>query len=144
MDLTKPIPKLISYYYRTSNLLFLGCSLNHDRTMQVFQAVNAQLQNKDIYRKEHFSLESMPENKDELVERNNYLLNFGITAIWFPKDSYDYIEQILRLARNELRYRGYDPGNKIVNTQKEPIILPKRSSLTKRLKSMFHFNKRLT
>lgn len=112
LNLTKPIPKLLSYYYRTSNLLFLGCSLNHDRTMQVFQAVNNQLKNKDIYRKDHFSLESMPENKDELVERNNYLLNYGITAIWFPKESYDYIEQILRLAKNELRYRGYEPGEK--------------------------------
>lgn len=41
--------------------------------------------------------------------RNKYLLSFGITPIWFPKGSYDYVEQILRLARNELRYSGHEP-----------------------------------
>lgn len=126
LDLTKPIPKLLSYYYRTSNLLFLGCSLNHDRTMEVFQAVNDQLKNKDVYHKEHFSLESMPEDKDELSIRNNYLLSYGIIPIWFPKGSYDYIELILRLSINEMRYRGYEPGEKRKPTEivnEEPIII---------------------
>jgi len=104
IDLSKPIPKLLSYYYRTSSLLFLGCSLNLDRTMQVFQAVKNGLG--DLDRPQHFSLESMPESEEQLLERNAYLLSFGITPIWFPKNNYDYIEQILRCARNELRYRG--------------------------------------
>lgn len=108
LDLNNPIPKLLSFYYRTSSLLFLGCSLNHDRTMQVFQAVKNEIG--DVDRPQHFSLESMPESEEKLVERNNYLLSFGITPIWFPKGSYDYIEQILRLARNEMRYRGHEPG----------------------------------
>jgi hypothetical protein len=29
----------------------------------------------------------------------------GITPIWFPADEFDFIEGILRLARNELRFR---------------------------------------
>lgn len=104
IDLSKPIPRLLSYYYKNSSLLFLGCSLNHDRTMQVFQAVKNELGDKD--RPQHFSLESMPENEEYLSKRNAYLLNFGITPIWFPNSSYDYIEQIMRCARNELSYRG--------------------------------------
>lgn len=114
LDLEKPIPKLLSFHYRTSNLLFLGCSLNQDRTMQVFQAVKDKIG--DIDRPQHFSLESMPENTTELSERNAYLLSFGITPIWFPNKNYDYIEQILRLSRNEMRYRGCEPGEK-----REPI-----------------------
>lgn len=105
LDLSKPIPKFLSYYYKTSSLLFLGCSLNHDRTMQVFKAVKDEMGDKD--RPQHFSLESMPENEEELSKRNAYLLSFGITPIWFPYHCYEYIEQILVLARNELRYRGY-------------------------------------
>jgi len=114
LDLEKPIPKLLSFHYRTSNLLFLGCSLNQDRTMQVFQAVKEKIG--DVDRPQHFSLESIPENIEKLAERNAYLLSFGITPIWFPHKSYDYIEQILRLSRNELRYRGCVPGEK-----REPI-----------------------
>lgn len=105
LDLSKPIPKLLSYYYKTSSLLFLGCSLNHDRTMQVFKAVKDEMGDKD--RPQHFSFESMPEDEEELSKRNAYLLNFGITPIWFPFQCYEYVEQILRLARNELRYKGY-------------------------------------
>ena len=120
LDMEKPIPKLLSFYYRTSSLLFLGCSLNRDRTMEVFKAVKEKLEKekKDIDIPPHFSLESMPETEEELIERNVYLLNFGIIPIWFPKGSYDFIEQILHLSRNELRYRGYELGDK-----REPIAI---------------------
>jgi len=123
LDLTKPIPKLLSFHYRTGNLLFLGCSLYQDRTMQVFQAVKDQIG--DIDRPPHFSLESMPDTEEELIKRNAYLLSFGITPIWFPKESYEYVEQILRLARNELRYRGCEPGKK--RKYEEPDIEKKVS-----------------
>ena len=148
LDLSKPIPKLLSYYYQNSNLLFLGCSLNRDRTMQVFQAVKDQLGDKDIDRKQHFSLESMPDNEGELSSRNAYLLGFGITPIWFPKGSYDYIEQILRLARNELRYAGYEPGEKreIAEKAEEEIKNPdivvetKKGGFIAAIKSWFSFS----
>lgn len=121
LDLSKPIPRVLKYHYQTSNLLFLGCSLNRDRTMEVFQAVKEELG--DVDRPQHFSLESMPETEAELTDRNGYLLRFGITPIWFPKDSYDYIEQILRLARNEMRYRGYLPGIKKEEAKKPTEVV---------------------
>lgn len=120
LDLTLPIPKVLSYHYRTSNLLFLGCSLNRDRTMEVFQAVKNQMGDTD--RPQHFSLESMPDDETELTSRNAYLLSFGITPIWFPKGSYDFIEQILRLAKNEMRYRGNVPGIKRVTDTPVPVV----------------------
>ncbi|SIN92637.1 SIR2 family NAD-dependent protein deacylase [Chitinophaga niabensis] len=124
LDLSKPIPRVLSYHYRTSNLLFLGCSLNRDRTMEVFQAVKDELERKgDIDRPQHFSLEAMPDTEAELTDRNSYLLKFGITPIWFPKGNYDCIEQILRLARNEMRYRGYIPGIKKQKTNEPtPVV----------------------
>jgi hypothetical protein len=61
----------------------------------------------------------MPETEAELIARNAYLLRFGITPIWFPTGCYEYVEQILRLARNEMKYRGHVPGLK--NTINEPI-----------------------
>lgn len=110
LDISKPIPRVLSYHYKTSSILFLGCSLNRDRTMEVFQTVKDEMGDTD--RPQHFSFEAMPENEAELTARNAYLLRFGITPIWFPKDNFDYIEQILRLARNEMRYRGHIPGIK--------------------------------
>jgi len=66
----------------------------------------------------------MPETEAELADRNAYLLRFGITPIWFPKGSYDYIEQILRLARNEMRYRGNVSGiRKQQITEPAPVVV---------------------
>lgn len=43
LDLHKPIPKLLAYHFRNSSLLFLGCSLVNDRTVQVFQKVKEKM-----------------------------------------------------------------------------------------------------
>ena len=74
--------------------------------MQVFQAVKDQIGDAD--KPQHFTIEQAPEDEKEVVERNAQLANLGITAIWFEKGRYDSVESILRLAKNELRYRGVD------------------------------------
>ena len=40
-----------------------------------------------------------------MVERNAYLARLGITPIWFEPGRFEFVEGILQLARNELRYR---------------------------------------
>jgi NAD-dependent SIR2 family protein deacetylase len=105
LDLSLPIPKLLSYYFKNSSLLFLGCSLNNDRTMQVFQALNSQL--RDEIRPQHFAIQQAPETEEELSDRNEYLLKSGITAIWFEEGCFDYVENMLRLAKSELNYSGF-------------------------------------
>jgi hypothetical protein len=113
IDMALPIPKLLEYYYRNSSLLFLGCSLNSDRTVQVFRAVKQAIEEKfgDIVIPQHFSIEQAPETEAELIERNAVLLRLGVTGIWFEKGQYECVEGMLRLARNELRYRGVTTRN---------------------------------
>jgi hypothetical protein len=108
IDMALPIPKLLEYYYKNSSLLFLGRSLNSDRTVQVFRAIKQKVG--DIVIPQHFSFEQTPETEEELIDRNAYLLRLGITGIWFEKGQFEYVEGMLRLARNELRYRGVTPG----------------------------------
>lgn len=108
IDLRLPIPRLLEYYYKNSSLLFLGCSLKNDRTVQVFRAIKQGIEQKygDIVIPQHFAIEQAPETEKELGDRNAYLANLGITGIWFEKGQFEYVEEMLRLARNELRYRG--------------------------------------
>lgn len=122
LDMALPIPKLLTYYYRNSSLLFLGCSLNKDRTMQVFQAVKDEIGDAD--KPQHFSIEQAPEEEGNLADRNAQLANLGITAIWFEKGCYDYVENMLRLAKNELRYRGVMPIDNEALKLNGPIIEP--------------------
>jgi NAD-dependent SIR2 family protein deacetylase len=107
LDLTRPIPKLLQFHYTTSNLLFIGCSLNNDRTIQVFKAVKEEQRAKGVIDlPQHFSIEQAPENLAELATRNAELLKLGITPIWFPKGEYGKVENILRHAYNEQKYQA--------------------------------------
>lgn len=115
IDMSLPIPKLLEYYYKNSSLLFLGSSLHSDRTVQVFRTIRERIG--DVEVPPHFSIESAPENDEELADRNEYLQRLGITAIWFEKDRFEYIENILRLARNEVRYRGTAEYEQVVEKE---------------------------
>lgn len=103
IDLSLPIPKLLDYFFRNNSLLFLGCSLHNDRTVQVFKAIKASHHGDDL--PQHFVVESCPETLEELRDRNAFLARLGLTGIWFETKRYECVEGILRLARNELAYR---------------------------------------
>ena len=139
LNMTLPIPKLLAYQYINSSLLFLGCSLHNDRAIQVFRAVKEAMGDKAI--PQHFSIEQGPESEQELVERNAYLAKLGITAIWFEKGCFDYVESILRLAKNELRYRGVIPGTRTRTTMDKGVVVSKRTGLFgKIMESLFRIN----
>ncbi len=101
LDKGKSIPTFLAHHFTNSNLLFLGCSLNNDRTIQVFKAVMAQLGEKP----QHFSIEQAPDDINKLVDRNAQLANLGITAIWFEKERFEYVEKILSFTNQEFRIR---------------------------------------
>ena len=105
IDLSRPIPQALDYYFRNSSLLFLGCGLNQDRTVGVFQAIKIKAKTDGADLPQHFSIEQCPGDEAALIRRNEYLLRIGVTPIWFPAGEFDFVEGILRLARNELRFR---------------------------------------
>lgn len=119
LDLSLPIPKLLSHYYQNASLLFLGCSLNNDRTVQVFRAVRQQAGDADL--KQHFSFEQACDNPEVMATRNAMLESLGITAIWFEKDRFDLVERLLELARDELNHRrSLEPDQRGVKSVEEP------------------------
>lgn len=121
LNMHKPIPKLLAYHYKNSSLLFLGCSLRNDRTVQVFKTIK-QGMGEEEETKQHFSIEQAPESLEEIAQRNAELAKLGITPIWFEKERYEFVESILRLAKNELRHRGVAPQSVAVDN-KPPVNL---------------------
>ncbi|MCQ8872741.1 SIR2 family protein [Mesorhizobium sp. LMG17149] len=105
IDLALPLPSILSYYFTTSSLLFLGCGLNNDRTIDVFKAIKANL-TPGGFLPQHFAIEQCPETEAGIVARNAYLAKLGITPIWFQSGQFEFVEDILRMARSEVRYRG--------------------------------------
>lgn len=103
LDLDRAIPKMLNYYFTNNSLLFIGCSLNNDRTIQVFREIKSRAG--DYSFPQHFSIEQTPSDIKGLVARNSELARLGITAIWYPKKKHDQVEVILRCIRNEMIYR---------------------------------------
>ncbi len=119
LNMHKPIPKLLAYHYKSSSLLFLGCSLSNDRTVQVFRKIREDMGEEET--KQHFSIEQAPASLEEIAQRNAELAWLGITPIWFEKGRYELVESLLSLAKNELRHRGVAPRPLPVE---EPPIKP--------------------
>jgi len=103
LDLHRPVPKILARYYGNNSLLFLGCSLRNDRTLQVFQATKEAAG--DVWIPPHFAFEQAPAQVADLVQRNAELSRLGITAIWYPEKQYQCVDSILRLAKSELNYK---------------------------------------
>lgn len=108
LDFERPIPKLLRYYFSNSSLLFVGCSLHNDRTIQVFNEVKHS--SGDVEFPQHFAIEQAPESVEELAKRNSQLSRLGVTALWYPKGDYGKVEAILRLVKNELNFRQANLG----------------------------------
>lgn len=121
LNMHKPIPKLLAYHYKNSSLLFLGCSLRNDRTVQVFKTIKEGM-GEEEETKQHFSIEQAPDSLEAIAQRNAELAKLGITPIWFEKERYELVENILGLAKNELRHRNVAPQQAVVD-DKPPINL---------------------
>lgn len=109
LDLERSIPRLLKYYFKNSSLLFIGCSLQNDRTIQVFKSVKALAG--DFLFPQHFALEQTPESQKLLIARNSELARLGITAIWYPAGQHEQVEAILSHVKNELNYKKANIGS---------------------------------
>lgn len=108
LDLQLPVPRILARYYSNNSLLFLGCNLRNDRTLQVFRATK--LAAGDMLLPPHFCIEQAPARLEDLTARNIELLRLGITAIWYPEKQYQFVDDILRLAKSELNFRQSQVG----------------------------------
>jgi len=90
-----PFTSLLKRYMTDKSLLFLGCSVNNDRTISTLYEVTKKSQ--DIC---HYAILEKPENNNEFTDRVAFLSERGIRPIWFPYKQFDCVELLLvELAR---------------------------------------------
>jgi len=96
-DFTKPLPKTLRQIYISHSLLFLGCSLEQDRTLDLFKQIKEEGQ---FEIPEHYAImeNKEPENRSWKRETENRLLNLNIRPIWYDKEKHKRIEEMLSLA----------------------------------------------
>jgi hypothetical protein len=69
--------------FKTQTILFLGCSLLQDRTMQLFEEI-AKV-DEDIPR--HIAFLKAPDDEELLIEREHFLTDRSIFPIWYDCES---------------------------------------------------------
>jgi SIR2-like domain len=93
VDMSRPLPRKLRRLYEGTNLLFVGCSLIADRTVDVFRKVMAERGASDL--PQHFAIVEVPRNENELSERNRFLASLGITPIWYAYEEHHRVIEIV-------------------------------------------------
>jgi len=105
IDLALPIPTFLQKTFTSSSLLFLGCSLHNDRTVDVFKQIKQQARIDSLDLPKHYSIEQASNTEEGITARNQELLAMGITPIWFQPGEFDTLTEILKFAIHEVKYR---------------------------------------
>lgn len=94
-DFNRPLPRALRQIFVSHSLLFLGCSLEQDKTMSLFEAVKNQ---QDFAIPDHFAILAEPASGTLKNEKEARLLNLGIRPIWYPNSAHEFVESYLQLA----------------------------------------------
>ncbi|RKG68587.1 SIR2 family protein [Corallococcus sp. CA054B] len=93
IDFTRELPKNLKTAFTYSTLLFLGCSLETDRTLKLFKQVVNDEGTDDLAR--HYAILELPAVNVE--ERERFLTEHHIFPIWFPPKRFDVAEALVAL-----------------------------------------------
>lgn len=86
----KPLPMFLETFFGGRSILFVGCSLTKDKTIDVLsKCVN---RNSKVM---HYAIVELPQIPDEEVKQRNYLSSLGIEPIYYPKGDYESVELLL-------------------------------------------------
>lgn len=96
VDMEKALPLFLSSIFYGKSVLFIGCSLIQDRTMEV---LNACL-DKNEYIK-NYAIVEQPDEESQQIKQKNHLANLGIIPIYYPKGNYKCVELLINYLAGE-------------------------------------------
>jgi len=94
-DFSKPLPKALRQIFIGQSLVFLGCSLEQDRTLELFADV---LNDNKFETPDHFAILPEPNGAESKNHKENRLIDLKIRPIWYPVNEHEFVEKYLKLA----------------------------------------------
>ena len=88
-------------WFQSKKLLFLGCSLAKDKTMDVLQQVTSKNPGLD-----HYAILACPPN--DIAKRCVEMGNWGISAIYYPAGRHEAVRVILERLLEDINYSAYE------------------------------------
>ncbi len=98
-DPEAPLPRFLERIFTNYSVIFIGCSLQSDRVLQIMKSLKTKCP--------HYALVKKPEKEASQVALKRRLAGLGITVIWIA--DYDEIETVLEMLAPtcEPDYVGY-------------------------------------
>ncbi len=100
-----PLMQELPQWFQNKKLLFLGCSLEMDRTMEVLQQVMTKNPGLD-----HYAILSC--KPDDVQKRCIEMGDLGISAIYYPDGEYEAVRVILERLLEDTNYTSYEELNR--------------------------------
>jgi hypothetical protein len=103
-DFKKSLPKALRQAFVSQQLLFLGCSMEQDWTLELF--LQAQQANEYVI-PHHYAILPAPQDARAKHAKATRLLRLNIQPLWYPANEHDYVERYLQLLVDvvEKRFR---------------------------------------
>lgn len=97
LSFQKQLPRALRQIYISNSLLFLGCSMEHDKTLELFKSV---IDEAAFEIPDHFAVLVKPSTVEEKARKEDRLLGLKIRPLWYEPDGNDHslLEKILRYA----------------------------------------------
>lgn len=90
VDMILQLPRLLSHILTAHSLLFLGCSLDKDRTVTTLGQL-AKVSPEMV----HFAVVEQPNTTKKLTEKNSFLSDLNILPIYYPTGQHEEVEALL-------------------------------------------------
>jgi len=94
-DFRTSLSQVLRQIFISHSLLFLGCSLEQDKTLQLFKEVS---NSGGFVIPDHFAILSEPPDLEHRNRKKRQLLEMNIKPIWYPKGEHQFVEKYLQLA----------------------------------------------
>jgi SIR2-like protein len=94
-DFHLPLPKALRQIFISNSLLFLGCSLDRDWTLELFKNVKEQ---SEYEIPNHYAFLPAPDDLQARQQKETMLLELNIQPIWYPAGRHEFVEKLLRLV----------------------------------------------
>lgn len=121
----KLIPKYLLKIFSSKKVLFLGCSLEKDYTLDILEECIEN--NKSI---SHYAIVPLPSDINEQVRRSRELTHLSIEPIYYPEGDFRAISLLINYLSNE---------NNFIKSMKKvlDVIFNENSQFTEKHKSIF-------
>jgi hypothetical protein len=106
-DFHKPLPKALRQVFVSQSLLFLGCSLEQDWTLELFEKAK---QADEYAIPNHYAMLPAPEGAQAKQQKATRLLTLNIQPLWYPAGQHEFVGRYLQLivdvTERRISYNG--------------------------------------